>query len=134
MRTLLCDADIPDPVITAINALKIPAVSVKSIPGTADNDAKVVDVANTLDAIIITLDRDYTSQPLFAAMVQKGAKIVRLRPSKCEPYEVIENIASMIIKNHREWQKLLSDSAGVISCSSNGNRLRNLEEFPWYKK
>jgi predicted nuclease of predicted toxin-antitoxin system len=135
MRALLCDACVPEPVVNALSSLKIPAISVNRIPETAEADSKVVDVAHTLDAIIVTLDRDFTTeQPLFAAMLEKGSRVVRLRPSKCDPNKVIEYIATMIINNYREWQELFKDGSGIISCTANGNRFRKLEDFPWYSE
>ena len=134
MRSLLCDADVPDPVINALAALRIPALSVNRIPGTADDDKKVVDVAHTLDAIIVALDRDYTAeQPLFAAMIEKGSRVVRIRLPKCAPYEIVERITIMMVNNYRQWQELLNDKPGIVSCTRAGNRFRTLKDFPWYK-
>lgn len=134
MRTLLCDADIPEPLVNALVALKIPAISIKRIPGAAEDDMKVVEAGHSLDAIIVTLDKDYTSnQPLFAAMVEKGARVVRLRPLKCPREEVMEQLARMFLDNYRKWQEMLDSVAGVVSCTVVGNRLRELKDFPWYK-
>lgn len=120
--------------VNALAALKIPAMSVKRIPNTVDDDKKVVEVAHALDAIVVTLDKDYTAEePLFAAMVEKGSRIVRLRPPKCAPEEVVEHIAMMIVSNYRQWQDMLDESPGVVSCTSTGNRIRKLADFPWYK-
>ena len=135
MRTLLCDADIPEPLVNALVALKIPAMSIKRIPGAAGDDMKVVEIAHTLDAIIVALDRDYTANlPLYAAMVHEGSRVVRLRPAKCAPTEVMEQLAKMFLDNYRIWQEKLNSVAGVVSCTPNGNRLRELKDFPWYKK
>ena len=134
MRTLLCDADIPEPLVNALVSLKIPAISIKRIPGASGDDTKVVEVGHALDAIIVTLDKDYTSnQPLFAAMIEKGARIVRLRPSKCPHEEVMEQLARMFLDNYRKWHEMLDSVAGVVSCTARGNRLRELKDFPWYK-
>lgn len=135
MRTLLCDADVPTQVIEVIRALRIPVQSIKDIPGAISDDEKVVEVAHTFDAIIIALDKDYTTnKPLFAAMVERGSRVVVLRFPKCKPDEVVEKIAMLILKNHREWQDILDTEPGVVSCSQNGNRLKRLKDFPWFKE
>jgi predicted nuclease of predicted toxin-antitoxin system len=134
MRSLLCDANVPEPIVNALNALKIPVVSVNRIPGTAEDDTKVIEVAKTLDAIIVTLDKDFTTnQPLFAAMVEKGSRVVRIIPPKCSPEQMTEQLARIVIQNYRQWQTLLSTNPGIVSCSEKGNRFRELTSLPWYK-
>jgi predicted nuclease of predicted toxin-antitoxin system len=135
MRTLLCDADVPAQVIEVIRALRIPVQSIMDIPGAIQDDQRVIDVAKTFDAIIIALDKDYTtSKPLFAAMVEQGSRVVILRFPKCKPNEIVEKLAILILENHRQWQNLLDAEPGVVSCSQNGNRLKRLRDFPWFKE
>lgn len=135
MRTLLCDADIPPTVVESIHALGIPIISIKDIPGAIQDDSKVIEISQTFDAIIVALDKDYTtSRPLFAAMVERNARVVILRPPKCQPNETREILAKLILDNHRQWQKLLDPEPGVISCNKYKNRLRKLKDFPWYSE
>lgn len=135
MRTLLCDADIPSQVIDVIRALRIPVQSIKDIPGAVSDDQRVIEVAETFDAIVVALDKDYTTnKPLFAAMVERGSRVVILRFPKCSPNEIIEKLAMLVLDNHREWQSLLAAEPGVVSCSQNGNRLKRLRDFPWFKE
>lgn len=135
MRTLLCDADIPSQVIEVIRALRIPVQSIKDIPGAISDDQKVIQVGETFDAIVVALDKDYTtSRPLFAAMVERGSRVVILRFPKCEPNEIVEKLATLVLDNHREWQNLLDAEPGVVSCSQNGNRLKRLRDFPWFRE
>lgn len=135
MRTLLCDADIPSQVIEVIRALRIPVQSIKDIPGAVSDDQRVIEVAQTFDAIVVALDRDYTtSKPLFAAMVERGSRVVILRLPKCKPNETIERLAMLVLGNYREWESLLDPEPGVVSCSQNGNRLKRLRDFPWFKE
>lgn len=133
MRTLIFDADVPMPVVEAMVTLRLPTMSVKQIPGTAENDNRVIDVAHTLDAIVVTIDRDFTQQPLFAAMVEKGSRVVRLRPPKCPAEQTLEKLAILVLTYYREWQILLEPYPGVVSCNEKGNRLRLLKDFPWYQ-
>ena len=135
MRTLLCDADVPSQVIDVIRALRIPVQSIKDIPGAIPDDRKVIEVAQTFDAIVVALDKDYTTnRPLFAAMVERGSRVVILRFPKCKPNEIIEKLAMLVLDNHREWLNLLDAEPGVVSCSQNGNRLKRLRDFPWFKE
>lgn len=135
MRTLLCDGDIPSRVVDSIRALNIAAIPVRDIPGVVEDDKRVVEIAHSFDAIIVAIDRDYTTrQPLFAAMVALGSRIVILRPPKCVPKETMETIARLILDNHRRWQVLLDSEPGIVSCNKYGNRLRKLKDFPWYKQ
>jgi len=134
MRTLLCDADVPSQVIDVIRALRIPVQSIRDIPGAISDDQRIIEVAETFNAIVVALDKDYTtSRPLFAAMVERGSRVVILRFPKCDPTEIVEKLAILVLDNHREWQSLLEAEPGVVSCSHNGNRLRRLRDFPWFK-
>ena len=132
IRTLLCDAAIPTKVVNSIRALEIAAIPLKDIPGAVEDDKKVIEIAKTFDALIVTVDKDFTQRPLFAAMVENGSRIIVLRPSKCAPEETMETLAKLIIENHRKWQELLYPDPGIVSCNKYGNRLKKLKDFPWY--
>ena len=134
IRTLLCDAAIPTQVVNAIRHLNIAAIPLKDVPGAIKDDKKVIEVAKTFDALIVTVDKDFTQRPLYAAMVENGSRIIVLRPPKCVPEETVETLAKLIIENHRKWQQLLDPEPGIISCNKYGNRLRELKDFPWYKE
>ena len=134
-RTLLCDANVPARVVDSIRALNIAAIPLRDIPEVVKDDKRVVELAHSFNAIIVTIDKDFTTnQPLLAAMVASGSRIVILRPPKCVPNETMETIARLILDNHRKWQVLLDSEPGIISCNKYGNRLRKLKEFPWYKQ
>lgn len=66
-------------------------------------------------------------------MVERGSRVVILRFPKCNPNEIVEKLAILIIDNHREWQNLLDGEPGVVSCSINGNRPKKLKVIPWFK-
>lgn len=134
MRTLLCDADIPRKVVDSIRSLNISAITVTDIPGAVRDDERIVELAHSFDAIIVTVDKDYTNKPLFAAMVERGSRVVRLRPPKCPPDQTMEVLAKLILDNHRRWQDLFATEPGLISCSRGRNRFRKLSEFPWYSE
>jgi predicted nuclease of predicted toxin-antitoxin system len=134
MRTLLFDADIPERVVDAMVALRLPAISIKRIPGAVRDDMRVIEVAKTFDAILVVLDKDYNAEPLMVAMVEKGARVVRLRLPQCKPEEVVETLARMILSNYRDWQELLDATPGIVSCSDRGNRLRTLDKLPWHRE
>lgn len=135
MRTLLCDADIPRGVVAALQQLSLPVISVTNIPHTSQDDFLVLEAAQKLDAILVTMDRDFTSnQPLFAAMVERGSRVVRLRLPKCDPSAVVETVAMLILANYRHWQDQLDSEPGLVSCGPSGSRLRHLSDFPWYRQ
>lgn len=133
MRPLLFDADVPLPVVAAVEALRVPATSVGRLAKGGSSDEEILDLAARLDAILVTIDRDFTNQPLFAAMVARGSRVVRLRlPPGTPAAQLNEQLTMLILQNYREWQKLLDPEPGLVSCTSRGNRLRKLTEFPWY--
>ncbi len=128
----MCDAAIPVQVVNAIRNINIAAIHIKDVPGAVTDDKKVIDVANTFEAIIVTIDKDFTQKPLFASMVENGSRVVVLRLPKCAPEETMETIAKLIIENHRKWQNLLEPEPAIISCNIYSNRVKKLKDFPWY--
>ena len=137
MRLFLLD-DVPDPVFQAMIALKIQAVKFTTLSPDDNNDLTVIQVAKDYEAIILTMDRDFTNEPLFPAMVEYGSYVVRLRPPKVQPpktpKDLNADLAMMILRDRYRWEDLFNEGPGVISCDIHGSRMRPLKDFPWYKE
>ena len=137
MKLLLFD-DVPDPVFQAMIALKIQAVRFTTLSPDDNNDLKVIQVAKDHDAIILTMDRDFTNEPLFPAMAEYGSRVVRLRPPKVQPpktaRDINADVAMMILRDRYRWEDLFEKDPGVVSCDIRGSRMRPLKDFPWYKE
>lgn len=137
MKLLLFD-DVPDPVFQALIALKIQVVKFATLSPDENSDLKVVKVARDYDAIVLTMDRDFTNEPLFAAMTEYGSYVVRLRPPKVQPpktpKDIKADLAMMILRDRYYWEELFSRGSGVISCDIRRSRIKLLKDFPWYKE
>jgi predicted nuclease of predicted toxin-antitoxin system len=137
VKLLLFD-DVPDPVFQALIALKIQVVKFATLSPDENSDLKVVKVARDYDAIVLTMDRDFTNEPLFAAMTEYGSYVVRLRPPKVQPpktpKDIKADLAMMILRDRYYWEELFSRGSGVISCDIRRSRIKLLKDFPWYKE
>ena len=138
MKLLLFDSDVPNPVFQAMMALNIQAIKFTTLSPRDDSDIGLVKEAKDHDAVILTMDRDFTNEPLFAAMTEYGSSIVRLRPPKMQPpktpKDVNADLAMIILRDRYRWEELFSQGSGVISCDIRGSRMKLLKNFPWYKE
>ena len=138
MKLLLFDCDVPDPVFQAMVTLKIQAVKFTTLSPDDNSDLKLVHVAKEHEAIILTMDRDFTNEPLFAAMTECESQVVRLRAPKVQTPKTYKDIkidlAMMILRDRYRWEELFGKGPGVISCDNRGSRIRLLKDFPWYKQ
>lgn len=138
MRLLLFDSDVPNPVFQVMVALNIPAIKFATLSPQDDSDVRLVKEAKDHDAIILSMDRDFTNEPLFAAMAEYGSHVARLRSPKVQPpktyKDVKADLAMMVLRDRYHWEELFSKGPGVISCDIRRSRIRLLRDFPWYKE
>lgn len=138
MSLLLLDSDIPNPVFQVMTVLNIPAVRLTTLSPQDDSDLRLVKEAKEHNGIILTMDRDFTNEPLFAAMTEYGSCVVRLRPPKVKPpktsKDVKTDLAMMILRDRYRWEELFSKAPGVVSCDIRRSRMKFLQDFPWYKE
>lgn len=138
MKLLLFDADVPNPVFQVMMALNIQAVKFPTLSPHDDSDVRLAEEARDHDAAILTMDRDFTNEPLFAAMTEYGSCVVRLRPPKIQPpktpKDINADLAMMILRDRYRWEELFTKGSGVISCNIRGSRMKLLKDFPWYKE
>ena len=138
MKLLLFDRDVPNPVFQAMTALNIQVIKFEILSPHDSSDERLVKEGSDHDAIILTMDRDLTNEPLFAAMAEYGSFVVRLRPPKVQPpktpKDIKADLAMMILRDRYRWGEFFSEGPGVISCDIRGSRMRFLNDFPWYKE
>ena len=138
MKLILFDCDVPSHVFQAMIALNIPVIKFETLSPYDHSDERLVKEGGDHDAIILTMDRDLTNEPLFAAMAEYGSCVVRLRPPKVQPPKIPKDIkadlAMMILRDRYRWEELFSKGPGVISCDIQRSRMRLLKDFPWYRE
>ena len=138
MKLLLFDCDVPEPVFQAMIALKIQSVKFDTLSPNDNSDLQLVKVAKDHKAIILTMDRDFTNEPLFAAMTEYDTYVVRFRAPKVQPpktyKDVKADLAMMLLRDRYRWEELFNKGPGVVSCDIHRSRIRLLKDFPWYKK
>lgn len=96
---LLFDASVPRPIADALSLLKVElAYLTDRLPGNA-RDEEVVELAKAENAIIVTLDLDFTTRKqLFLDMAAKGVTVVVIRPPKGA---LMDQVAEIILWHHR---------------------------------
>lgn len=138
MRLLLFDSDIPNPIFQVMMVLNIEAIKFATLSPQDNSDTSLVKKAKEHDAIILTMDRDFTNEPLFAAMAEYGSYVVRLRPPKVQPPKTYKDakadLAMMVLRDRYHWEELFAEGPGVASCDIRRSRMRLLKDFPWYRQ
>jgi predicted nuclease of predicted toxin-antitoxin system len=118
--------------------LNIEAIKFATLSPQDNSDTSLVKKAKEHDAIILTMDRDFTNEPLFAAMAEYGSYVVRLRPPKVQPPKTYKDVKAdltmMVLRDRYRWEELFAEGPGVASCDIRRSRMRLLKDFPWYRQ
>lgn len=135
---LLLDECIPDEVVHALNILRVPSRDIRGLGLRGAEDADLARRAKAMDAIFVTYDLDFTTQPaLLAAMAAEGVCVVMLRRSKVKgpsrDHDAQESMMLILRHFREEWPRLCTGGAAIISCNVRGSRARKLSEHPWFK-
>jgi predicted nuclease of predicted toxin-antitoxin system len=125
---LLFDECIPEEVCSAIRVLQVPSTDVRAESLVGATDEHLVGVARRLSAIFVTYDLDFTTRPIYAAMVKQGVCVVLLRRPKGAD---LATTAEMILRFMRQWPDDCASEAVIISCTTRGCRVRKLSDLPY---
>ena len=111
-----------------MRVLAVPSTDVRTESLQGATDTHLVSVAHRLRAIFVTFDLDYTTRPLYAAMVRHGVCVVLLRRPRGAD---LATVAEMILRFMRQWPGQCAEEAAIISCNTRGCRARPLRDLPY---
>jgi hypothetical protein len=121
---LLLDENVPKPITDALNALGVAATHLLDRLKAGADDFEVIALAQSLGAIIVTLDTDFTTRKAwFLDMAARGVSVVVLRPRKGAH---MDQLAEMILWHHRAWPGICSAGPVVISVKVPTQRARQM--------
>lgn len=109
----------------ALTRLGVPSIHVTDRLKAGADDFEVIALAQSEDAILVTLDLDFTTRKeWFLDMASRGVSVVVLRPPKGGSQ--MDQIAEIILWHHRSWPSICAAGPVVISVKRPSQRARQL--------
>ena len=129
---LVADADVPSPVIRALQTLRYPIVTYDEIGAPVRPDTALM--AHVLDyvqesPVLVTKDTGIPSQAYVGRYAQAGLTVVLLR-WKTSTYLDFQKMAELILRDGQKWIEIASRTPSVISVSRHGSRPRAWSRVP----
>jgi len=126
---LIADADLRDPVIVALQAIKYPIVRYKELELPARPDKKLMKEILSKQGIMITMDLGIPSQAYAYQYAQYGLTVVLMRWKQSRPKDWQE-MTLAILRDGESWAAIAATTPSVISVSHRGFRARAWVNIP----
>ena len=127
---LVADADVPGPVVDALNILRYPIATYEDIGAPARPDTALMDhCIRTGNYVLVTRDTGIPSQAYVARYPERGLTVALLR-WKTSTFEDFQKMAEMILKDGAKWEATAAREPSVISVSRHGSRTKPWGEIP----
>ena len=127
---LVADADVPGPVVDALNILRYPIATYEDIGAPARPDTALMDhCIRTGNYVLVTRDTGIPSQAYVARYPERGLTVALLR-WKTSTFEDFQKMAEMILKDGAKWEATAAREPSVISVSRHGSRIKPWGEIP----
>lgn len=124
---LIADGDVPDPVITSLQAVQFPIVRYKELALPVRPDKQLMAKILSAQGIMLTMDKGIPSQAYLFEYAQNGLTVVVLRWKKSRPID-FQQMVLAILRDGESWGNTTQPS--VISVSQHGSRPRAWSTIP----
>lgn len=126
---LVADADVPMPVIRALQAVQYPIVTYNEIGAPVRPDKALMQHVLRHSRVLITRDTGIPSQAYVAQYPAQGLSIVLLRWKTSTPKD-FQEMAMMILRDGEKWEERAAHTPSIISVSKNRSRYRAWSDIP----
>jgi len=127
--TFIADANVPDPVIQALLAVKFDVKRIKDIAPTRP-DRFVMQGCLETGGILITFDQGIPSQAYLYQFAKNGLTVVLLRWKK-STYKDWQQMVEIILRDAHIWEEAARNEPSIISVSyKRGTRIRAWSTIP----
>lgn len=127
--TLIADANVPDPVIQALLAVKFDVKRIKDIAKTRP-DRAVMQACLDVQGVLVTLDQGIPSQAYLYEFAKNGLTVVLMRWKK-STHRDWQEMVEVTLKDARKWEEAASKEPVIISVSyKRGSRIRPWSTIP----
>ena len=129
---LLLDECVPRPIAEALTTLGVASIHVTDRLKAGADDFQVLELAQSEDAILVTLDLDFTTRKAwFLDMAARGVSVVVLRPPKGGAQ--MDQLAEIILWHQRSWPGICAAGPVVISVKRPSQSARRLARIDFQK-
>jgi len=125
---LIADADVPDPVIRALQSVQFNIRRVTDIVSSS-SDRAVMRAILESGGILVTRDLGIPSQAYLYEFAKNGLTVVLLRWKSSTPKEWQEMV-EIVLRESELWRYVASREPSVISVNKRGSRVRPWSAIP----
>ena len=126
---LVADADVRDPIVQALQAIRFPAYRLNELSIPIRPDAAMMQGVLEAGGLLLTFDTGIPSQAYLHQFGQAGltVAVVRLVPDGPVAWQKATEI---ILRDWHTWQQVAARAPSVISVTWSGSRSRAWEDLP----
>ena len=126
---LVADADVPGPVIRALQALKYPIKTYHEIGAPVRPDSALMNHVLCYSRVLVTGDAGIPSQAYAGQFAAKGLTVVLLRWKTATPLD-FQEMAMRILRDGASWEEIASHTPSIISANKRSSRARPWTDLP----
>lgn len=126
---LIADADVPDQVIQALQAVRFEIIRAKELGIPIDDDRPLMEGVRERNGVLTTKDTGIPSQAYLYQYAQNGLTVVVLRWKKSRPKDWQEMVLA-ILRDAELWHQIAAKTPSVISVTRTGSRPRAWRDIP----
>lgn len=126
---LVADADVPRPVIAALQAVGYDVKSYSELGLPVRPDEALAEGVKQLHAILLTMDLGIPSNAYVEELARSGLTVVVLRWKRSRPIDWQEMVLA-ILRYGAEWEASAAESPCVISVTRVRARTRRWDDLP----
>ena len=127
--TLVADADVPDPIIRALQELRYDIVRAGDLGLANRPDRDLMAAILQTGGVLLTLDKGIPSQAYLYEYAHHGLTVVVLRWKTQFPRDWQE-MAYAILRDGHKWLQMAAEAPSIISVSRSGSRVRPWSSIP----
>jgi hypothetical protein len=127
--TFFADANVPEPIIAALDAVRFDIRRTSELRPSTSTDRDVMGAVLEAGGILVTFDAGIPSQAYAYQFAERGLSVVLLRWKTSTPKDWQEIVAA-ILRGADSWRESTSNEPAVLSVSKRGTRIRPWSEIP----
>jgi hypothetical protein len=125
----VADADLPEPVVKALQILQYGILRYSEIGAPVRPDSELMYAVLKHGGVLVTRDTGIPSQTYLFEYAQNGLTVVVLRWKESTPRDWQE-MAGAILRDGERWEQIAVEIPSVISVSRSRSRARAWQDVP----
>ena len=127
--TLFADANVPEPIIVALEAVRFDIRRTSELLPSTGTDRDVMRAVLEANGILVTFDAGIPSQAYAYQFARRGLSVILLRWETSTPKDWQEIVVA-ILRGADDWRESAGNRPAVLSVSRGGTRIRPWSDIP----